>query len=185
MEKIIEFLIKECSIPIIVTSIYFWVYDRPKYRKRIPDIKIRLYSNTQQVKKDKKNIHERIIYFYKNAHERFENKLVFEQITIEKLEERIQMNKCLSFSFGNLDYHFMRIIYFKHSDGTISKSDSNVVPVFIDKEDNCRFICQEKDLPLNILGEYNGYLIKYVIKNSRKSYVKGQRVCRFIYKKYL
>lgn len=91
----------------------------------------------------------------------------FKHISEELLVEKIQNRKYFVYGFEsrNFDRYPIEIRYFKYDDGTVFEVDGCKVPAFIDEKCNCCFVCQEKDIPSSILGEWNDCLIEYDTKN--------------------
>lgn len=97
----------------------------------------------------------------------------FKHISEETLVEKITNGKYFvcGFESGNFDHYPIEIRYFKYDAGTVFEVDKKKVPAFIDKKCNCCFVCQEKDIPSSILGEWNDCLIEYDTKNKEEGII--------------
>lgn len=193
--EIIKFWGEQCVIPVIVTTLGFIIQyffsSRRERKNQVSPMYILELTHAKEVSVNRSKIPESIIYFYNCPPQEMDGmdidgldiNLVFEQITKEKLKEKVQEDKHILYGFEKLDYNSIEIMHFMYSNGTIVEIDKGVVPRLICKECKCCFVCPKNDAPSSMLGEYMDYPIKYEIKGKTrgisKPYIKNKRKFRF------
>ncbi|GAB5616246.1 hypothetical protein JCM31739_10710 [Faecalimonas canis] len=194
MLEIIKFWGEKFVIPIIVTTLGFIIQyffsSRRERKNQISPMYVSELTSAEQVLAIQPKIAEAIIYFYNCPPQEMDGinidgldiNLVFKQITVEQLKEKVQEGKHMIYGFEKLEYNSIQIMRFVYGNGTIVDTDNKVVPSFICKDCKCCFVCPESDAPSSMMGQYMNYPIKYVVEGKTsgisKPYIKNKRKFR-------
>lgn len=179
----LEKILVDCIISVITFIVLNWVFNRKENKnEKVPYMYIELLNNVRLKKIHQLNTSDRIICFFRKFETNLNSTVIFEQVTVEQLEEKIRENKYMIYGFENLGCNSIQITHFVYGNGTIVYTDNKVVPSFICKDCKCCFVCPESDAPSSMMGQYMNYPIKYVVEGKTsgisKPYIKNKRKLR-------
>ena len=176
MEKVIEYFSSSVIVPIIVSIISAWVENRIESRvseqKKIPRVHMTRMANVAEVLKNEEKIKENK-HFIKISEEEYvidenenikDKKLFFKEISFKKLLNMVEEKKLILLEFRNLSEEELSINYII-TDHNLYEVDYSVVYKELDKKQRYCLVCDEDNLPCEILGSYRERNIRYVKKN--------------------
>lgn len=174
--EIIQFIFRECALPIMLSIVCFLVEhrvaSRDERRKVVPIMYILELTGKEKTRLNEGKIKKckYIIEFHYKEYPMLDDvrladrTIVFREITYKELLERVRKHKMILIGFENIDEAGLSLKYVMSRQGKLYEMDERVVPSLIDSDANYCLVCRQEEAPSSLRGNYLEQSIQYVIK---------------------
>ena len=176
LEEYIWPVIKDFVFPLIVGIVTFNMGKKEKKRNAIPDITPLKLDTKKQYRTNEDFIekYEQFIWFERRKRSVDENLATEEQIVFARMKnhreicKKIEENKKIYIiSFKGIQYP-LSVRFLFYDDGLTVPVDKDIVPVYLEKDKDCCFVCPLDSKPMAIFGNVNESAIWYNLKEDNR-----------------
>lgn len=173
---IVQFMLQECAIPVIISIICFWIQYRitskAERKNAVPNMYILKLNGKEKTKLNEAKIKKckHIIEFSYREPLLLDNmqvadrNILFEEITYKELLNRAGKHEVILMGFDNIDMAGLSLKYVTTMQKEFYKIDEKVVPLLLDTDNNCCFVCREEHTPYSIRADFLEHSVQYEIK---------------------